>query len=454
MRKFSRFLTCLFAVSVAGHAVARGPVPIATPTAKGFTLTWPTSPVANVPLVQTASGVSVAGVALGPLGLGKTLSVAASGAITGAEFAGAWGAAIGGVGAVALYALPSIKDMMDKAGVRVSGAGSLQRISASGGYTCDALPPDTAYVVHKLTSGPIADGGSGAKKCTYDRFFTPSNGGGYIDSNSIHASPPPAGTPVPYDDVSLAAATPLMSVPSPTTAAVQALIDLNFPPAVVAVSASGPASTFMGNVVQLGIDGTQTTTATTINHDYTVFPGTGTIGNMRTTTTTVNTPQKTATSTAPDGAVTTIVTPAKTTTITTTDSENDPAAAQAQAKAQADADAKQACGLPGSPACKIDETGTPQVKTDVEYKPKLDKSKTDQDALRSTAGGMADKGFFANWQSFFVTPPLATCGVYELPRSMGSINPCPVVDGVRSFMAFLWAVTALWGGIKMVREVI
>lgn len=112
------------------------------------------------------------------------------------------------------------------------------------------------------------------------------------------------------------------------------------------------------------------------------------------------------------------------------------------------------CGLPDTPACKIDETGTPDPTTDDSYKTKIDKTKADQDALRDITGGTADKPILAGWGALFITPPLAACVAYTLPRDMGAIDPCPVVDGVRAVMAFLWAITALWSGMRMVREVI
>lgn len=112
------------------------------------------------------------------------------------------------------------------------------------------------------------------------------------------------------------------------------------------------------------------------------------------------------------------------------------------------------CGLPDTPACKIDETGTPEPTTEDAYKTKLDKTKADQDALRDKTGGTADKPILDGWGALFITPPLAACVPYTLPRDMGAIDPCPVVDGVRAVMAFLWAITALWSGMRMVREVI
>lgn len=183
---------------------------------------------------------------------------------------------------------------------------------------------------------------------------------------------------------------------------------------------TGPATSLGAVSAKINSDNTTSTSTTTYNHTYQ--------GNVVTTTSTTVT------------NVTNTTTGAPISTETKTDSAPVPPT--------------EACGLPGKAACKIDETGTPDPVDDTAYKSKLDKTKSDQDALREQVGGNADKSFFTNWQQFFVTPPLATCRAYSLPHDMGSVDPCPVVDGVRSFMAFLWAVTALWAGIKMVREVV
>ena len=112
------------------------------------------------------------------------------------------------------------------------------------------------------------------------------------------------------------------------------------------------------------------------------------------------------------------------------------------------------CGLPGKPACKIDETGTPDSVDADEYTPGLDDYKQKAGELTTTVSGADDKTFFASWSSIFVTPPLAACTPFLLPRDMGSLDPCPVVDGVRTVMAYIWAVTAFWLSLGMIRRVI
>lgn len=112
------------------------------------------------------------------------------------------------------------------------------------------------------------------------------------------------------------------------------------------------------------------------------------------------------------------------------------------------------CGLPGKPKCIIDELDTPQKVTDEVYKPKLDDYKNKQGELKDKVAGSADKSFFSGWSSVFLTPPIQACTGYVLPRDMGTLDPCPVVDGVRSIMAYIWALTAMWLAMGMIKKVI
>lgn len=111
------------------------------------------------------------------------------------------------------------------------------------------------------------------------------------------------------------------------------------------------------------------------------------------------------------------------------------------------------CGLPGKPKCQIEEKGTPEPVEETKYKPKLDDYKSKQGELKDKVSGESDKSFLAGWSAAFVTPPIAACTGYVLPREMGTINPCPVVDGVRSIMAYIWALTALFLAVGMVKKV-
>ena len=115
---------------------------------------------------------------------------------------------------------------------------------------------------------------------------------------------------------------------------------------------------------------------------------------------------------------------------------------------------QQNCGAPGQPKCGINEEGTPKALTDAAYTASLDTYKSKAGELADKAAGTGDKTFFGGWTGAFSAPPIASCSPFDLPRGMGSIDPCPVVEGVRSVMAYIWAIAALWLSLGMIRRVI
>lgn len=118
----------------------------------------------------------------------------------------------------------------------------------------------------------------------------------------------------------------------------------------------------------------------------------------------------------------------------------------------------QTCGYPGGPACKIDETGTPEALPKGEYLPSLDEYKAKADENRTTIGGNGDKPFFTGWNLFFFAPALAPCEPMTLPdfqgRPMGQLDACNVVDGTRSVMSYIWALGALFLCLGMIKKVV
>lgn len=106
-----------------------------------------------------------------------------------------------------------------------------------------------------------------------------------------------------------------------------------------------------------------------------------------------------------------------------------------------------ACGAPGQPKCRIDESGTPGSVGDDKYLSKLDPYKSDSDSAREQIKSVGT-GIFEPWAMLFSAPPLATCEGFDLPahagQSMGTIDPCSVVDGIRAAMAYIWAIAAFW----------
>lgn len=110
-----------------------------------------------------------------------------------------------------------------------------------------------------------------------------------------------------------------------------------------------------------------------------------------------------------------------------------------------------ACGAPGQPPCKLDESGTPK-KFDGDSKG-LEDWKTKMEANRDQIKDSGD-GIFGGMSIFFSAPPVAGCSPYELPRDMGSIDPCGVADGVRAVMAYIWALGGLFLCIGWIREAV
>lgn len=106
------------------------------------------------------------------------------------------------------------------------------------------------------------------------------------------------------------------------------------------------------------------------------------------------------------------------------------------------------CGAPGQPKCGIDETGTPEKLGDDKYNSKLDQYKTDSKNAGDQIKGEGD-GVFSAYSTFFAAPALQACEPVELPTvagvSLGSISKqCDVVEGVRSVMAYIWALVGMW----------
>ena len=116
------------------------------------------------------------------------------------------------------------------------------------------------------------------------------------------------------------------------------------------------------------------------------------------------------------------------------------------------------CGLPGKAPCKIDETGTPAAEPEAKYQAKVDELKTTVDSNRGVIAGSADKPFFQGWGVFFDAPAFVTCSPIPLPdfkgAAMGSINACPVVDGMRTVMGYIWAIGGMFMCVGMVRKVV
>lgn len=111
-----------------------------------------------------------------------------------------------------------------------------------------------------------------------------------------------------------------------------------------------------------------------------------------------------------------------------------------------------ACGAPGQPPCKIDESGTPTTKTLALDEAAIGAAAT---ANRGTIGGTGDKGMFGSWTGVFVTPPVVACEPVTFNMVLGQTvasDPCPVVEGTRSVVGWLWALSGFWLCLGWIRE--
>lgn len=194
------------------------------------------------------------------------------------------------------------------------------------------------------------------------------------------------------------------------------------------LSVTGPASIPGSTTTTQNADGTTTTTT---NTNHITYQGDN-VTNVTTSTTSIYNPVT------------------NTTTNTTTNTENAPVPKDIET-----------CGLPGKPICnvKVDESGMPNPVPETQYSSKLESVKPAKDAALQRMGGGSDStGFFSGWGVFWGAPAVVQCVPIPLPErggvSMGSLNPCPVVDGVRSVMAYIWAAAGLFLCLGMVRQTV
>lgn len=99
--------------------------------------------------------------------------------------------------------------------------------------------------------------------------------------------------------------------------------------------------------------------------------------------------------------------------------------------------AKDPCGLPGTPPCKIEETGTPTASSTVS---------AGQSALTSAmdarSAQVAEKTGRTDWGWLLPVPQLeASCSAIDV-AGLFTIDPCPALDISRVGFAWLWAVLA------------
>ncbi|MDP3798884.1 MAG: virulence factor TspB C-terminal domain-related protein [Polaromonas sp.] len=330
---------CCFSLVAPVHA--KGYAPSYSKTSTGFEVRQAPSTTGVSSLGPVAGGVGVtASVAL-PVTGSAIAQAGITGAIGGAATAGAWGAAAGALGGIAIAAIPAIVDMMLRAKARVKADGTFEMADPT---VCTVSPCYEYQFPSSSTSAASGYYKKGQDACTYavgktyySRVVTASTfrlhptvaGAGICDLAYTSGSPDSTNinsrstspSPETYIDATQAQVQAAISVNAPSSAEVQALIDLNFPPEITPVSITGPAELPLGNTVQLGIDGTKTTVEEKATFSY--FPGKVDISTK--TKTTVETPAQTQTgvTTNPDGTTSTftITKPATTTVLEDTQAE-------------------------------------------------------------------------------------------------------------------------------------
>lgn len=109
------------------------------------------------------------------------------------------------------------------------------------------------------------------------------------------------------------------------------------------------------------------------------------------------------------------------------------------------------CGAPGQPKCGIDESGTPS-----KFEGKGDLLGGWEEGVKTNRATIekSGTGIFESFSVFFSAPPLAGCEPIELPNDQVITRHCDVVEGTRSVMAYIWALTALWLCVGWIREAI
>lgn len=442
---YSKKILPVLLIFICAGVGAKGLAPIAKPQPGGFKVGYFSNGQPSITATGAAGGVvAMGGVAVMQITPSVVAEAAVTGAITGGAAGAAWAVGVATIGVLAMSAIPAIKQWMETAGARINIDGSVQtQVSPTNQYAglgCrSAAPTDhhTFFPTQSGNGGPLLPGYACGEIGSYAT--------GFNYAGSIYSDP--GFTPVPVWSPSTAAqAAAVLSSAAPTQDAVQALVDAGFPPAVSNVQVVAPAPLFVGNTVQLNADGSLTQTTQTAV--WTAFDDNLYV-NLRKDFKTVNagnTAQSTAAiSTLNSDGTTTVRT---VTTVTTTD-PSVTTGTYASPKGE-----PTVCGLPGTPACKIDETGTPDGKTatpDDALKAEWQKAFDALPVITSPVGKDTSWGVMPEWTQ------QGTCTawhIYTLPADLGSRNVdldlCPVKPYADGASNFIWVALAFFGITSMV----
>lgn len=106
------------------------------------------------------------------------------------------------------------------------------------------------------------------------------------------------------------------------------------------------------------------------------------------------------------------------------------------------------CGLPGTPACKIDETGTPTEGDFAAAEGELEKAKGDWEALIGDAAGTDGKN--TDWSFSFALPTTCSAMSVAFPVVTFTIDPCEWRVWSDPLISIIWLSTTIWTIIGMV----
>lgn len=217
--------------------------------------------------------------------------------------------------------------------------------------------------------------------------------------------------------------------PNVTVTTITVTTTTNVPGSVTSVqstptTATNPATAPNTSSQTRNADGSTTTTNTTNNYTYNG-------ANVTVTTVTVTTTTNQA------GSVTSVVSGSVTTTAPTS-------------SIPVQSSLTISCGLPDTPACKINETGT-KVGAETTY----DAPKTEIDSAKTSAVAEIDKAasiVAPSWSFSFEFP--TGCAPYVTGIRGFILNVCPYQSAIHSLLSAIWAASTIFAMIGMVGRTI
>jgi hypothetical protein len=466
MYRFRRFniLPVVFLLSVASVSYAQG-----LPASNSFDrFMWTATGGANqtvgfgttgqvlaspgIPNISTDGGlprVSVSGSLPNPSG--RLVPVTAVGRIPAAEVGKAVGRALGKI-VVPLTVGVALYDLAKELGFTLSNSSGAVGVTKTDSNVCTTAPCTEWFDGNPYDSGQWHRSVSAA--CSSRAAYITSNDANFnaavVNLTSYNCSIRMTwktdgglmGTD-PFNPYSRSAE-PAVATPVPSTQ--QEFLD------AVATKSGWPSSS---NVAKVLVQAGDLAPATKIQTEPLTVTGPAT--STGTTTTTVNTTNnlsKTSVlnynhSYTGSSVATTAVTSAITTdTSTGTVTSNEVTTTESAPKP--DAKEIEVCGLPNTPACLIDETGTPKDKSVT-----FDESKTDLEKVRTDTAAEIEKAATISAPSWSFSFQLPTgCAPYVTGLRGFIMNVCPYQSTIHDLLSMIWAAATAFACIGMVGRTI